>query len=313
LGADRRIQTLSAIRSPSSPSRFLVLTLHCLNLGSFHTRPRVKALGDTASESDQAPQMYNSLPAEVWRQIFATAVRPRVHAQRVQKIGDDDDDPFNLANPQYLRGSLKTTLALCLVSKSFNSLATEFLYKCIRFTCLDHLNSAIQHSTDGGVNNFWWTKVLELRLWYTMDSSSASVTHLRLVVFAAPVVVTDVDFNKVKTVYRSLPRSVRAIRFGADSLPPSQLISTTALDNICQISIESGTMMPASALTLPRLTYFRARDEFAPTNLIFPALRIVCLVAWWRKKELESSPLGLPAVIIVFVLGQFDYCTKYLD
>jgi len=241
--------------------------------------------------------MYNSLPAEVWRQIFAAAVRPCVHAQRIQTIGDDDDDPFNL-NPKHLRGSIKTNLALCLVSKSFNSLATEFLYECIHFNSRDGLDRAIQLFTRGGANKLWWTKVLEINFWYTRGKSVTPITHLlpkcvnlRLLVFLK--MVPELEFDQVETVYRSLPRSVRAIRWDTFDLPILQCIPTTVLNNICQMSIKSIYLMSGPALTLPRLTYLRATDEFAATNLTLPALRTVCLEAWGRSKELESSPLGL--------------------
>jgi len=190
-------------------------------------------------------------------------------------------------------------LALSLVSTSFNSLATEFLYECVHFT-YDGLNTAIRLSTRGGANKLWWTKVLELRFCYTMGSSVASVAHLltkcvnlRLLVFASPTMGPEAGLDQAGTVYRSLPRSVRAIRWDIGDLPIFRYIPTTALNNICQMSIESITMMSTPALPLPRLTYFRAKDMFAPTNLIFPALRTVCLVTWQRDKELESSPLGL--------------------
>jgi len=235
--------------------------------------------------------------AEVWRQIFAAAVRPCVHAQRVQTIGDDDDDPFNLAHPQHLRGSLKTNLALCLVSKSFNSLATEFLYECIHFTSYNGLNPAIRLSTREVANKFWWTKVLSLRFWLIMDNVAASVAHLlskcvnlRLLVFEMG---PSVGLDQVEPVYRSIPRSVRAISWNMVDSPLYQHTPTAVLDNISQLSIDSRTMMPTPALTLPRLTYFRAMDMFAPTSLTLPALRTVCMVAWRRNKKLESSPLGL--------------------
>jgi len=243
--------------------------------------------------------MYNSLPAEVWRQIFAAAVSPCVHAQRIQTIGDDDDDPFNLTNPQHLRGSIKTKLALCLVSKSFNSLATEFLYECIHFTSRDGLNRSIPLSTGGGANKFWWTKVLELPFSYSWGDSVAPVTHLlpkcvNLRLLVLPEMTPELDLDQVESVYRSIPRSVRAIRcWNDDELPMNQHIPTTVLNNLCQMSIASIKKMSGPAVTLPRLTYLRAMDGFAPTNLTLPALRTVCLVAWGSNKELESSPLGL--------------------
>ena len=51
--------------------------------------------------------------------------------------------------------------------------------------------------------------------------------------------------------------------------------------------------MSTPALTFPCLTYFRARDNFTPTSLTFPALKTVCLTAWDCDRDLESSPLGL--------------------
>jgi hypothetical protein len=244
--------------------------------------------------------MYNSLPVEIWRQIFAVAVRSCVHAQRLQAAGDDDHDPFNLGSPHLLRHTLKTKLSLCLVSKDFNSLASEFLYECIYFTSHERLISAIRHSTRGGTSKFWWTKVLALRFWYTMGSSVASVAHLlskcvnlRLLVFAAPTMGPEVGLDQVGSVYRSVPRSVQAVRWVMGDQPIFQNIPTTVLDNICQMSIESRTMMSTPVLTLPRLTYFRAKDPFGPFNLTFPALRSVCFVAWQRNTKLESSPLGL--------------------
>ena len=237
------------------------MTPHCLNLDSFHTRPR-----------------------------FVSVSR---------RIGDDDDDPFNL-NPKHLRGSIKTKLALCLVSKSFNSLATEFLYECIHFNSRDGLNRAVPLFTRGGANKLWWTKVLEINFCYTRGrgKSVTPITHLlpkcanlRLLVF--PKVSPELDLDQVETVYRSLPRSVRAIRWDTFDLPILQWLPTTVLNNIYQMSIKSVDLMSGPALTLPRLTYLHATDEFAPTNLTLPALRTVCLVAWGRDKELESSPLGL--------------------
>ena len=158
--------------------------------------------------------MYHSLPAEVWRQIFAVAVRPCVHMQRPQN-DDDNHDPFNLSGPgPYLfRDTLKTKLALCRVSKCFNGLATEFLYECVYFNSHDRLNAAIQHSAREDTNKFWWTKVLALRFWYTMGSSVALVArllskcvNLRLLRFAAPTMGPEVGLDQVKSVYRSLRR-----------------------------------------------------------------------------------------------------------
>jgi len=133
-----------------------------------------------------------------------------------------------------------------------------------------------------------------------MGSSVAPVAHflskcvnLRLLDFAAPTMDPEVDHDQVKSVYRSLPRSVQAIRWELGDQAIFQNIPTIVLDNICQMSIESRTMMSTPALTLPRLTYFRARDNFTPTRLTFPALKTVCLVPWARDKDLESSPLGL--------------------
>jgi len=245
--------------------------------------------------------MYNSIPVEVWRQIFAAAVRRCVHAQRFQATADDDDhDPFNLASPHLLHGTLKTKLALCLVSKGFNSIATEFLYESVHFTSYERLNSAIWHSPRGGTNKFWWTKVLFVRFWYVVDSSVGSVAHLlskcvnlRLLYFAARTMDPRAGLGQVKSVYRSLPRGVQAIRWEMDDQFIFQNIPTTVLDNICQMSIESRTIMSTPALTFPRLTYFRARDNFTPTSLAFPALKTVCLMAWERDRDLESSPLGL--------------------
>jgi hypothetical protein len=248
--------------------------------------------------------MSDAVPVEIWRQIFAVAARPCVHAERCQTTADYDHDPFNLSDPHLLDDSLKTKSALCLVSKGFNSLATEFLYESVHFTSHERLNSAIQHSSRGGANKFWWTRVLVLQSWYTMDSAVPSVArllskclNLRLVVFAAPTKTMgpEVDLDQVKSesVYRSLPRSVQAIRWEWGDLPIFQSIPAVVLDNICQMSIESSAMMSTPALTLPRVTHLRAKDVFAPANLTFPALRTVCLVAWGYDTGLESSPLGL--------------------
>jgi len=261
-------------------------------------RSRVKALGGSADESARAAQLYNSLPAEVWRQIFATAVRPCIHAQRSRTIDDDDDDSFSLVNlerPYSFCDSRNTKLALCLVSKSFNSLATEFLYEHILLTSYKILNTAIRLSTHRGANRLWWTKALWLCFSFTrgiipsVAPLLSKCVNLRLLIFE---VNPRVDLDQVKTVYRSLPQSVRAIRWDMGGLPIFQHIPTTVLDNICQMSIESGTMV-SIAITLPRLTSLRAKDIFAPTNLTLPALRNVCSVAWQRTRELESSPFGL--------------------
>jgi len=245
--------------------------------------------------------MYNSIPVEVWRQIFSVAVRRCVHAQRLQATADDDDhDPFNLGSSHLLRDTLKTKLALCLVSKGFNSIATEFLYESVHFISYEHLKSAIQHSPRGVTNKLWWTKVLVLRFWYAMDSWVASVAHLlskcvnlRFLYFAALPLDPEVGLDQVKAVSRSLPRSVQAIRWEMGDRPIFQNIPTIVLDNICQMSIESRAVMSTPALTFPRLTYFRARDNFTPTSLTFPALKTVCLIAWECDRDLESSPLGL--------------------
>lgn len=246
--------------------------------------------------------MYNSLPVEIWRQIFAEAVRPCVHTQRFQTTGDNDDDhdPFKLHCPHLLHGILRTKMALCLVSKRFNSLATEFLYEYVHFTSNNFLYPATQHSPRGGTNKFWWTKVLVLRFGYATGGSAPLVTdllskcvNLRFLYFAQPSIGPEFSPDQVKLIYRSLPQSLQAICWRGDIQPKLENIPVIVLDNICQMTIESPTMTPTHVLTLPRLTYLRAKDSFKPNNLNFPVLTAVCLVAYDRSSELESSPLGL--------------------
>ena len=247
--------------------------------------------------------MYNSLPVEIWRQIFAEAVTPCEHAQRFQTTsGDDDDDdddhdPFKLHSPHDI---LRTKMALYLVSKRFNSLATEFLYEYIHVTSKNFLYSATQHSPRGGTNKFWWTKVLVLRFGYATGGSAPLVAdllskcvNLRFLYFSEPSIGSVFSPDQVKSIYRSLPRSLQAIRWRRDIQPALENIPVIVLDNICQLSIGSPTMTPTHVLTLPRLTYLRAKDSFQPNNLTFPVLTAVCLVAYDRDSELESSPLGL--------------------
>jgi hypothetical protein len=213
-------------------------------------------------------------------------------------MADDDHDPFDLNGPRLLHDNFETKLALCLVSKGFNSLATEFLYESVHFISHESLNSAIQHSPRGGTSKFWWTKVLTLRFRYMLDRAVPSVAHLlsecvnlRLVVFAAPKRDLRGDLDKLRSVYRSLPRSLRAIRWERNNLPIFQTIPAGILDNICQMSIESSTMMSTLTLAFPHVTYLRTKDLHAPTNLTFPPLRTVCLVCW-RNVDLASSLLG---------------------
>jgi len=109
----------------------LLVLVHVLRLHSW-LLPCQGALGSTTSELARAPQMYNSIPVEIWRQTFAVAVRRCVHAQRLQATAAaDDHGPFNLGSPHLLQDTLKIKLALCLVSKGFNSIATEFLYESV--------------------------------------------------------------------------------------------------------------------------------------------------------------------------------------
>jgi hypothetical protein len=238
--------------------------------------------------------MYNSLPVEIWRQIFAAALRPCVHAQRLHTTGDDDDhDPFNLHPSHFLRHTIRTKWALCLVFKRFNSLATEFLYEMVYFRFDKFL--AI-----GSMDKFWWTKVLVLpyvfptgRLAPLLPLLLSKCVNLRLLHCEPPIVGLNCDPDQVMLVYRSLPRGVQAIRWRSSARAISEKIPITVLDNICQLSIESPTITSTLVLTLPRLTYLRAKDTFMPTNLTFPALKTVCLMAYDRGSELESSPFGL--------------------
>ena len=197
-------------------------------------------------------------------------------------------------------------MALSLVSKRFHSLAIEFLYEYVHFTSTNFLYSATQHSPRGGTNKFWWTKVLVLRFGYATRGSAHLVAdllskcvNLRLLYFAHPScfaprsINPDFSPDQVKLIYRSLPRSLQAIRWRRDIWPALENIPVIVLDNICQMSIGSPTIAPTHVLTLPRLTYLRATDSFQPNNLIFPVLTAVCLVAYDRGSELESSPLGL--------------------
>jgi hypothetical protein len=244
--------------------------------------------------------MYNSLPVEIWRQIFAAAVRPCVHAQRLHTTGDvdnDDHDPFNL---HLLRETLRTKLALCLVSKRFNSLATEFLYEHVHFRSNNALDSGGTNKFSPFTNKFWWTKVLVLPYCYAMGRSALLVAHilskcvnLRLLNCGPPTIGLDSNPDHVMSVHRSLPRGVQAILWRSSTKTILENIPIIVLDNICQMSIESTTIMSTHVLTLPRLTYLRAKASLSPTNLIFPALKTVCLVVKDRRSGLESSPLGL--------------------
>jgi hypothetical protein len=280
-----------------------VLLAHSNSLGPFHSGafpcPGVKALSGTtatASEPARASQMYNSLPVEIWRQIFAVAVRPCVHAQRLHTTGDVDNadhDPFNLHPSHLLHHTLRTKLALCLVSKCFNSLATEFLYEEFHFSSNNFVDL-------GGTNKFWWTKVLVLPYGYTMGRSAPFIPHLlskcvnlRLLYCEPPTIGPDFSPDQVMSVYRSLPRGVQAIHWRSSTKPILENIPIIVLDNICQMSIVSTTIMSTHVLTLPRLTYLRAKDSFTATNLTFPALKTVCLIAYDRNSGLEASPLGL--------------------
>jgi len=239
--------------------------------------------------------MYNSLPIEIWRQIFATAVRPCVHAQRLHTTGDDDDDPFNLQSSHLLHDTLRTKLALCLVSKPFNSLATQFLYENVHVT--DKNNNSLD---TGSTNKFWWTKVLSLHCSFEMGSLVPVVTHLlskcvnlRLLYLESTTDGPDLSPYQVRSICRSVPRSVQAIGWGWDTQRMLEDVPIIVLENICHISIESTTIMSTHVLTLPRVTYLRALDSFTPTNLIFPALKTVCLVARGNAYEPESCPLGI--------------------
>jgi hypothetical protein len=244
--------------------------------------------------------MYNSLPVEIWRQILAAAVRPCVHAQRLHTTGDvdnDDHDPFNSHPSHLLHHTLRTKLALCLVSKGFNSLATEFLYEKVHFSSNNFVDS-------GGTNKFWWTKVLVLPYGYAMGRSAPLIPHLlskcvnlRLLYCESATIGPGFSPDQVMSACRSLPRGVQAF-WWMGCQPKLENIPIIVLDNICQMSIVSTTIMSTHVLTthvltLPRLTYLRAKDSFTPTNLIFPALKTVCLVAYDRGSGLESSPLGL--------------------
>jgi len=243
--------------------------------------------------------MYNSLPVEIWRQIFASAVRPCVHAQRLHTTGDDDDDddhdPFNLHSSHLLHDTIRTKLALCLVSKLFNSLATEFLYENV------HLTDTNDNSLGtGSTNKFWWTKVLFLRFSFRTGSLVPLATHLlskcvnlRLLYLEPTRGHPNLSLDQVKSIYRSVPRGVQAIGWGRGTQPMMENIPIIVLDNICHMSIGSTMIMVTHVLTLPRVTYLRAIDSFTPTNLIFPVLKTVCLVAHSRTKRLASSPLGL--------------------
>jgi hypothetical protein len=293
---DSRIENASSSRLEIPPG---LIQSWLLPFQALPVARRSFVLGDTASEPARDPHMSGALPVEIWRQILAAAVRPCVHAQRRQIMADDDHDPFSLNGPRLPHDNLGTNLAVCLVSKGFNSLATEFLYESVHFTSHERLNSAIQHSPWGGTSKFWWTKVLALRFWYTMDSAVPSVAcllsecvNLRLVVFAAPKSVPKYDLDQFRLVYRALPLSLQAICWKMGNPPIFQTIPAGILDNISQMSIESSTMMSTPPLTLPRVTYLRAKDLFAPTNLTFPSLRTVCMVVFWRTVELESSPFG---------------------
>jgi len=246
--------------------------------------------------------MYNSLPIEIWRQIFATAVRPCVHAQRLHTTGDndddDDDDPFNSHSSHLLHDTIRTKLALCLVSKLFNNLATEFLYESVHVTDINN------YSLDtGSTNKFWWTKVLHLRFSSGMGGLVPLLTHLlskcvnlRLLRFEAAMVHRDLSPDQVKSVCRSFPRGVQAIGWGWDTQRMLENIPITVLENICHISVAhvgSTTIKSTHVLTLPRVTYLRAIDSFTPTNLIFPALKTVCLVVHYHIYGLETCPLAL--------------------
>jgi len=243
--------------------------------------------------------MYNSLPVEIWRQIFAAAVRPCVHAQRLHTTGDDDDDdPFNLHSSHLLHDTIRTKLALCLVSKLFNSLATEFLYESVHVTDINNYSLDTEST-----NKFWWTKVLHLRFSFGMGGLVPLLTHLlskcvnlRLLRFEAAMVHRDLSPDQVKSVCRSFPRGVQAIGWGWDTQSMLENIPITVLENICHISVAhigSTTIKSKNVLTLPRVTYLRAIDSFTPTNLIFPALKTVCLVVHSHAYRLESCPLGL--------------------
>jgi len=239
--------------------------------------------------------MYRSLPVEIWRQIFAAAGRPCVHAQRLHTTGDDDDDPFNLHSSHLLHDTIRTKLALCLVSKLFNSLATEFLYESVHITDIDYYSLDI-----GSTNKFWWTKVMYLRFSFGMRSPVLVVTHLlskcvnlRLLYLESTRGSPDLSPYQVRSICRSIPRGVQAIGWGWDTQRMLEDVPIIVLENICHISIGTIAIMSTHVLTLPRVTYLRAIDSFTPTNLIFPALKTVCLVARSHTNELESSPLGL--------------------
>jgi len=239
--------------------------------------------------------MYNSLPIEIWRQIFATAVRPCIHTQRLHTTGDDDDDPFNLQSSHLLHDTLRTKLALCLVSKLFNSLATEFLYESVHVTDINN------NSLDtGSTNKFWWTKVLSLRCSFEMGSLVPLVTHLlskcvnlRILYLESTMGGPYLSPDQVRSICHSFPRGVQAIGWGWDTQCILEHVPIIVLDNICHMSIGWTTIMSTHVLTLPRVTYLRAIDSFTPTNLIFPALKTVCLVTHYHIFELETCPLAL--------------------
>jgi hypothetical protein len=247
--------------------------------------------------------MYNSLPVEIWRQILAAAVRPCVHAQRFHTTGDvynNDHDPFNLHPSHLLHHTLRTKLALCLVSRCFNSLATEFLYENVHFRSNDILDSGVVNEFSPSTNKFWWTKVLVLPYCYPMGRPAPLVAHLlskcvnlRLLYCEPPTIGPDFNPHQVMSVYRSLPRGVQAIHWRRSTEPILGSFPTIMLDNICQLSIGSTTIVSTRVLTLPRLTCLRADDSFTATNLTFPALKTVCLIAYDYGSALESSPFGL--------------------
>ena len=117
--------------------------------------------------------------------------------------------------------------------------------------------------------------------------------NLRLLYLEPTVVRLDFNLDQLKSIFRSVPRGVQAIGWGWDIQPMLENIPIIVLENICHMSIGSTTIMSTHALTLPRVTYLRAMDTFTPTNLVFPALKTVCLVIHGHTEGLESSPLGL--------------------
>ena len=164
-----------------------------------------------------------SLPPEIWRIIFAFAVRPCVHVSSALDVSDSGHslDPLALAVAATRPTVLRTKLSLLLVSKNWCGMVRDTLYEHITFHSQESLTQCLAAIAKSGPETpvFHFTKSLVLCIfdwerWHVPVVKNLRLCkNLRTLVLGYYPLPVHFDSNGMQLVINAIPSNLVALAY----------------------------------------------------------------------------------------------------